>query len=53
MVTDHLETAECTAGLRLRLGPAGLDEAVVPTLVGVLAAGAVRALAGLRVTSKH
>ena len=53
MAAYHLEAAEGTVGLRLRLGPTGLDEAVVPTLVGALATGAVRALAGLRVASQH
>ena len=49
MAAYHLEAAEGTVGLRLRLGPTGLDEAVVPTLVGTLATGAIRALTSLRV----
>ena len=53
MAAYNLEASESTVGLRLRLGPAGLDEAVVPTLVDALAAGTVRALAGLRVASQH
>ena len=53
MAAYHLETAESTVGLRLRLGPTGLDESVVPTLVGTLATGVIRALAGLRVASQH
>ena len=48
MASYHLETAESTAGLRLGFGAAGLDEPVVPTLVGTLATGVIRALTGLR-----
>ena len=53
MTAYHLETAESTVGLRLRLGLTGLDDSVVPTLVGPLATGVIRALAGLRVASQH
>ena len=53
MIAYHLETAESTVGLRLRFRAAGLDEPVVPTLVGALATGVIRALAGLRVASQH
>ena len=53
MAAYNMETAESTVGLRLRFRAAGLDEPVVPTLVGALAAGVVRALAGLRVASQQ
>ena len=53
MAAYNLETAESTVGLRLRFRAAGLDEPVVPTLVRALAAGVVRAVAGLRVASQH
>ena len=41
MAAHHLETAESTVGLRLGFRAAGLDEPVVPTLVGILTAVAV------------
>ena len=53
MAAYHLEAAEGTVGLRLRLGPTGLDEAVVPALVGTLATGAIRALTSLRVRANN
>ena len=53
MAAYNLETAESTVGLRLRFRAAGLDEPVVPTLVGALAARVIRALTGLRVASQH
>ena len=43
MAAYNLETAESTVGLRLRFRAAGLDEPVVPTLVGALATGVIRA----------
>ena len=53
MAASNLETAESTIGLRLRFRAAGLDEPVVPTLVGALAARVIRALTGLRVASQQ
>ena len=53
MAAYNLETAERTVGLRLRFRAAGLDEPVVPTLVGALAARVIRALTGLRVARQQ
>ena len=36
MAAYNLEASESTVGLRLRFRTAGLDESVVPTLVGAL-----------------
>ena len=53
MAAYHLETAESTVGLRLRFRAAGLDEPVVPTLVGALAARVIRAFTSLRVRANN
>ena len=53
MAAYNLEASESTVGLRLRFRAAGLDEPVVPTLVGALAARVIRAPTGLRVASQQ
>ena len=53
MAAYNLEASESTVGLRLRFRAAGLDEPVVPTLVGALATRVIRALTGLRVARQQ
>ena len=53
MAAYHLEAAEGTVGLRLRFRATGLDEPVVPALVGALAARVIRALTSLRVRTNN
>ena len=45
MAAYNLEASESTVGLRLRFRTAGLDESVVPTLVGALPTRVIGALA--------
>ena len=45
MAAYNLEASESTVGLRLRFRAAGLDESVVPTLVGALPTRVIGALA--------
>ena len=53
MAAYNLEASESTVGLRLRFRTAGLDESVVPTLVGALPTRVIGALTGLRVARQQ